>query len=55
MKYDNTKEFIYEELLSKVEKPGRYIGTEWNSIHKNPETVDIRFAFCFPDVYEVGM
>ncbi len=55
MKYDNTREFIYEELLSKVEKPGRYIGTEWNSIHKNPETVDIRFAFCFPDVYEVGM
>ena len=55
MKYDNTKEFIYEELLSRVEKPGRYIGTEWNSIHKDPETVDIRFAFCFPDVYEVGM
>ena len=55
MKYDNTREFIYEELLSKVEKPGRYIGTEWNSIHKNPETIDIRFAFCFPDVYEVGM
>lgn len=55
MKYENIKEFIYGELLPKVEKPGRYIGTEWNSIHKDPESVDIRFAFCFPDVYEVGM
>ncbi len=52
---DNIKEYIYEELLPKVEKPGRYIGTEWNSIHKDPTKVDIRFAFCFPDVYEVGM
>ena len=55
MKYENIKEFIYEELLPKVEKPGRYIGTEWNSIHKNTSEADIRFAFCFPDVYEVGM
>lgn len=55
MKYENTKEYIYEELLPRVEKPGRYIGTEWNSIHKDPGQVDIRFAFCFPDVYEVGM
>ncbi len=55
MIYDNTKEYIYEELLPRVEKPGRYIGTEWNSIHKDPSEVDIRFAFCFPDVYEVGM
>lgn len=38
-----------------VEKPGRYTGNEWNMIFKNPENVDIRFAFCFPDVYEVGM
>jgi len=55
MKYENIKEFIYEELLPNVEKPGRYIGTEWNSIHKEPDKVNIRFAFCFPDVYEVGM
>lgn len=55
MKHENIKEYIYDELLPKVEKPGRYIGTEWNSIHKNPEQIDIRFAFCFPDVYEVGM
>ncbi|HWQ30532.1 MAG TPA: TIGR03960 family B12-binding radical SAM protein [Negativicutes bacterium] len=55
MKYENIKEFIYEELLPRVEKPGRYIGTEWNSIHKDTSGIGIRFAFCFPDVYEVGM
>jgi len=55
MEYGNIKEFIYEDLLPRVEKPGRYIGTEWNSIHKDPSKADIRFAFCFPDVYEVGM
>ncbi|HOR85235.1 MAG TPA: TIGR03960 family B12-binding radical SAM protein [Bacillota bacterium] len=55
MKYEDTKEFIYEELLPRVEKPGRYIGTELNTIHKDIGSVDIRFAFCFPDVYEVGM
>jgi radical SAM family uncharacterized protein len=38
-----------------VEKPSRYIGGELNEVVKNPEAVDIRFAFCFPDVYEVGM
>lgn len=52
---DNIKEFIYEDLLPRVEKPGRYVGNEWNSIHKSLEDIDIRFAFCFPDVYEVGM
>lgn len=52
---NNTKEFIYEDLLPRVEKPGRYVGNEWNSVHKSLEGIDIRFAFCFPDVYEVGM
>lgn len=46
---------ISDEILLKVEKPARYMGNEWNSIHKNLDEVDIRFAFCFPDVYEVGM
>jgi len=46
---------ISDKILSNVQKPTRYIGNEWNSVHKNPETVDIRFAFCFPDLYEVGM
>ena len=44
-----------DELLYKVAKPSRYIGNEVNSVHKNAKDVDIRFAFCFPDVYEVGM
>ncbi|SHJ00831.1 TIGR03960 family B12-binding radical SAM protein [Lutispora thermophila] len=51
----NIKDYIYEKLLPKVEKPGRYIGTEWNSVHKDPKNINIRFAFCFPDSYEVGM
>lgn len=42
------------ELL-KVEKPARYVGSELNSVVKNKEDVNIRFAFAFPDVYEVGM
>lgn len=50
-----TKEYIYDEILPNVEKPGRYTGNEWNSIKKDTNSVFIRFAFCFPDVYEVGM
>ncbi len=42
------------ELL-KVEKPARYVGSELNSVIKNREEVNVRFAFAFPDVYEVGM
>lgn len=45
----------YDEILMKVEKPARYIGNEINMVVKNPKDVDIRFAFCFPDTYEVGM
>lgn len=44
-----------KKLLSMVQKPGRYTGGELNSVIKNPEDVDIRFAFCFPDTYEIGM
>lgn len=44
-----------EKLLLKVQKPGRYVGGEMNSIVKDKSKVDVRFAFCFPDVYEVGM
>ena len=44
-----------EKILLKVEKPGRYIGGELNSVMKNSADVDIRFAFCFPDTYEIGM
>ena len=49
------KDYIYDKLLPRVEKPGRYIGTEWNSVHKELKNINIRFAFCFPDTYEVGM
>lgn len=44
-----------ENLLYKVEKPARYLGNELNSVHKTVNEDTIRFAFCFPDVYEVGM
>ena len=50
-----TKEYLFDKLLYKVEKPGRYIGNEWNSVSKSLENIKIRFAFCFPDVYEIGM
>ncbi|MGL4655423.1 MAG: TIGR03960 family B12-binding radical SAM protein [Sarcina sp.] len=46
---------ITDDILCKVEKPSRYIGGELNEVIKNPEDVDVRYAFCFPDVYEVGM
>lgn len=44
-----------EKLLLKVQKPGRYVGGELNEVIKNKHDVDLRFAFCFPDTYEVGM
>ena len=44
-----------DQILLKVEKPARYIGNEVNSVWKDKDQVDIRFAFCFPDVYEIGM
>ena len=44
-----------DEILMQVEKPARYIGNEVNAVMKEKEQVDIRFAMCFPDVYEIGM
>ena len=46
---------LNDEILMKIEKPARYIGGEVNSVMKDKEKVDIRFAMCFPDVYEIGM
>ena len=43
-----------EQLLS-IEKPARYLGNEVNAVMKDKDQVDIRFAICFPDVYEIGM
>ena len=44
-----------EPVLLDVQKPGRYVGGELNSVIKNKNEVDVRFAFCFPDTYEIGM
>ncbi|MBR5155016.1 MAG: TIGR03960 family B12-binding radical SAM protein [Clostridia bacterium] len=45
----------FEACLKKVQKPARYIGNEFNSVHKEKTEEMVSFAFCFPDVYEVGM
>jgi len=44
-----------EEILREVEKPGRYIGGEWNEIKKDPAQVKLKIALVFPDIYEIGM
>ena len=44
-----------EEVLLSVSKPERYLGNEVNAVRKDPGKVDVRFAMCFPDVYEIGM
>lgn len=44
-----------EKLLRKVQKPARYTGGELNSVVKDKNSVKIRYAFCFPDSYEIGM
>ena len=46
---------LSDDILMSVEKPARYIGNEINSVMKNKDEIDIRFAMCFPDVYEIGM
>lgn len=46
---------LSDDILMQVDKPARYIGNELNMIKKNPNDVAIRFAMCFPDVYEIGM
>ena len=46
---------LTDDILLQVEKPARYIGNEVNSIMKDKDNVDIRFAMCFPEVYEIGM
>ena len=46
---------LSDDILMKIEKPARYIGGEVNAVVKDLQNVDIRFAMCFPDVYEIGM
>ncbi len=49
------KTMVPDSILMQVEKPARYTGNEINMVVKDPKKVDVRFGFCFPDVYEVGM
>ena len=44
-----------ERILPRVQKPARYVGGEYNAVMKDKAQVDLRFAFCFPDTYEIGM
>ena len=43
-----------EKILGLVQKPARYTGGELNEVIKNKDKVDLRYAFCFPDTYEIG-
>lgn len=51
----NQKLALSDDILMKIEKPARYIGNEVNAVVKDKEKVAVRFAMCFPDVYEIGM
>ena len=46
---------ILERILPRVQKPARYTGGEYNAVIKNRAEVDLRYALCFPDTYEIGM
>lgn len=46
---------LSDDILMKIEKPARYIGNEVNAVEKDKSRVNVRFAMCFPDVYEIGM
>lgn len=51
----NLKEILEQEILPRVEKPSRYLGTEINASHNTGEDVEIRMALCFPDLYDLGL
>ena len=46
---------LTDDILMRVEMPARYVGGELNAVVKDKKKIDIRFAMCFPDVYEIGM
>ncbi len=48
-------DFTLEQILPRVQKPSRYVGGEWGATMKDLQQVNLRFALCFPDTYEVGM
>lgn len=49
------RELIQNEVLPRVQRPSRYLGTEYNAVHKPWEKAAVRMAFAFPDLYEIGM
>ena len=51
----NLSQILYTEILPKVEKPSRYLGTEVNTSHKDPAKVDLRVSLIFPDLYDLGL
>ncbi|MGC8845993.1 MAG: hypothetical protein ACP5QY_09100, partial [Candidatus Hydrogenedens sp.] len=51
---ENQNVFEYE-ILPYVEHPSRYLGTEWNAIHKSKKEIQLRVALVFPDLYELGL
>ncbi|HEX3015091.1 MAG TPA: TIGR03960 family B12-binding radical SAM protein [Desulfobacteria bacterium] len=54
-KPEQIRETVETRILAKVLKPSRYLGNEWNSVHKDWDQAKVRMAFAFPDVYEIGM
>ncbi|HOB87079.1 MAG TPA: TIGR03960 family B12-binding radical SAM protein [Bacillota bacterium] len=46
---------VLDKLLAQVQKPARYLGNEWNAVHKEHDSVAVRAVIAFPDLYEVGM
>lgn len=51
----NLSTVLYNEILPKVQKPSRYLGTELNTRHKNKDEVDLRMTLVFPDLYDLGL
>ena len=49
------REILMQEILPNVQKPSRYLGSEMNSVHKDPSAVDLRVCLFFPDLYELGL
>ena len=43
-----------QDILPRVEKPSRYLGNELNVVHKDPDSVEVRIALAFPDLYDLG-
>jgi len=46
---------VLDDILPFVSKPGRYLGNEWNVVHKDWESAQVRVVLCYPDIYELGM